>query len=37
MEKAGMELVKTEAGGLEVDGKIYDKLIYEYDGVNKGI
>ena len=37
MEKAGMKLIRTEAGGLEVEGKVYDKLIYEYDGINKGI
>ena len=32
MEKAGMKLVRTEAGGLEVDGKVYDKLFFEYSG-----
>ena len=30
MEKAGMQLVKTEKGGLAVGDKVYDKLIYEY-------
>ena len=33
MEKAGMKLVRTEAGGLEVDGKFYDKLFFEYSGL----
>ena len=30
LEKAGMRLVRTEEAGLMVDGKTYDKLIYEY-------
>ena len=30
MEKAGMQLVQTEQGGLSVGGNVYDKLIYEY-------
>lgn len=30
MEKAGMKLVRTESGGLEVDGKVYDKLFFEH-------
>lgn len=29
MEKAGMQLVSTEEGALEIDGKKYDKLNYE--------
>lgn len=32
MEKAGMKLVRTEAGGLEVDGEVYDKFFFEYSG-----
>jgi ribosomal-protein-alanine N-acetyltransferase len=32
MEKAGMKLVRTEAGGLEVDDEVYDKLFFEYSG-----
>ena len=34
MEKAGMKLIRTEAGGLEVGGKAYDKLYFEYNGVD---
>ena len=30
MEKAGMQLVRVETGGLAVDDRIYDKMIYEY-------
>ncbi len=30
LEKAGMQLVRTEKNGLEVDGRVYDQLIYEY-------
>ena len=30
LEKAGMRLVRTEKDGLAVDGRVYDKLIYEY-------
>ncbi len=30
MEKAGMVLTGTETGGLEVGGKVYDKLNFEY-------
>ena len=30
LEKAGMRLVRTEADGLAVGEKVYDKLIYEY-------
>lgn len=30
MEKAGMKLVRTEKGGLAVEGRTYDKLYYEY-------
>lgn len=30
LEKSGMQLVDTEKGGLTVDGRVYDKLIYEY-------
>ena len=30
MEKAGMQLVRTEKGGLSAGGNVYDKLIYEY-------
>ena len=30
LEKAGMRLVRTEKAGLIVNGKVYDKLIYEY-------
>ena len=28
--EAGMSLVKTEESGLEVEGKTYDKLDFEY-------
>lgn len=30
MENAGMKLVRTEKDGLEINGKVYDKLTYEY-------
>lgn len=30
LEKAGMKLVHTENDGLVVEGKVYDKLTYEY-------
>lgn len=30
LEKSGMQLVNIEKDGLEVEGKVYDKLIYEY-------
>ena len=30
LEKSGMQLVSTEKGGLAVDGRIYDKMIYAY-------
>lgn len=30
LEKAGMQLVRTEKEGLTVDGRVYDKLTYEY-------
>ena len=30
LERAGMKLVGTEKGGLAVEGRIYDKLTYEY-------
>ena len=30
LEKAGMRLADTQRGGLTVDGKTYDKLIFEY-------
>lgn len=30
LEKAGMQLVRTEKGGLAVGEKIYDRLIFEY-------
>ena len=30
LEKSGMKLVGTEKGGLTVDGRVFDKLIYEY-------
>ena len=31
MEKAGMRHISTEKNALEVNGKTYDKLIYEYE------
>ena len=34
MEKAGMRQVSTEKNALEVEGMTYDKLIYEYRGIN---
>ena len=30
LEKSGMQFVRTEKDGLAVDGKTYDKLIFEY-------
>lgn len=30
LEKAGMQHVSTEKAGLTVEGRVYDKLIYEY-------
>ena len=30
LEKAGMQLVRTEQKGLTVGGRVYDKMIYEY-------
>lgn len=30
LEKAGMKLVRTEKDGLAVEGRVYDKLTYEY-------
>ena len=30
LEKSGMQLVDTKKDGLIVDGKVYDKMIYEY-------
>ena len=30
MEKAGMKMVRAEKGELEINGKTYDKLIFEY-------
>ena len=30
MENAGMKHVSTEKNGLAVDGKAYDKMIFEY-------
>ena len=30
LEKSGMQLVSIEKDGLKVEGKVYDKLIYEY-------
>ena len=30
LEKAGMQLVRTEKDGLTVGNRVYDKLIYEY-------
>ena len=32
MEKAGMRLISEEKGGLEIGGKVYDQLNYEYRG-----
>ena len=34
MEKAGMRLVSTEAGGLQVGGRTYDKLNFEYSNAS---
>ena len=30
LEKAGMRLIREEKGGLQVCGRVYDKLVYEY-------
>ena len=30
LEKSGMQLVRTEKGGLRVGDRVYDKLFYEY-------
>ena len=30
LEKAGMRLLSEEKGGLEVGGRVYDKLVYEH-------
>jgi RimJ/RimL family protein N-acetyltransferase len=30
LERAGMKLVRTEKDGLVVEGRVYDKLTYEY-------
>lgn len=30
LEKSGMHLVNTEKDGLIIDGRVYDKMIYEY-------
>ena len=30
LEKSGMQLVNTEKDGLIVDGRVYDRMIYEY-------
>ena len=35
LEKAGMKLVREEKDGLEVGGRVYDKLIYEYLALEK--
>ncbi len=32
LEKAGMRLISEEKGGLEIGGKVYDQLIFEYRG-----
>ena len=32
LEKAGMRLISEEKSGLEIGGKVYDKLNYEYRG-----
>ena len=32
LEKAGMRLISEEKGGLEIGGKVYDQLNYEYRG-----
>ena len=36
LEKAGMQLVRTEKGGLVVGGKVYDKMYWEFRGKNLG-
>lgn len=33
LEKAGMRLISEEKGGLEIGGKVYDQLNYEYRGL----
>jgi len=30
MEKAGMKMVRSDKGALEINGHTYDKLIFEY-------
>ena len=30
MERSGMQLVNEEKGALEIDGHVYDKLVFEY-------
>ncbi len=30
MTKAGMKLTAVEKNGLDVDGKLYDKLVFRY-------
>ncbi len=30
LERAGLKRVRTEKDGLSIDGRVYDKLIYEY-------
>ena len=30
MEKSGMQIVRADIGALEINGQIYDKLIFEY-------
>lgn len=34
LEKSGMQLVNTEKDGLNIDGRVYDKMIYEYRQIN---
>ena len=30
MEKAGMKMVRSDKGALEINGKTYDKQVFEY-------
>jgi hypothetical protein len=30
MKKAGMKMVQSDRGALEINGQMYDKLIFEY-------
>jgi len=30
MEKAGMKMMRSDKGALEINGQTYDKLIFEY-------